>query len=879
MAEQIISIPDLSRPWPLLPLRSAVLFPNVVVPFDIGRPKTIALSESLAEALTQSKAPAYVVAFTQKKSAVDDPGADDLYPIGTLARVLGAARQSDGNYALVVQGITRVRLVDVVESTPFGRARVEAVAEVVAPDAELDALGMSLREAMGELLGRVPQLPRELTGQLGAVIGTGALADFVAGHVESPLDERAALLSELDPKVRAREALRIVTRHLEVLKVRERINAHVKDELGKTQREHVLRQQMKAIKDELGDGDDDAEAELDELEKRIAAASLPEEAAAVAAKQLKRLRAMNAASPEYPMVRTYLDWILELAWTKESEDNLDLGAVRATLEADHYGLEKVKRRILEFLAVRKLKADKKGPILCLVGPPGVGKTSLAKSIARATSRKLHRISLGGVHDEAAIRGHRRTYIGALPGQIIQGMKKVGTTNPVFVLDEIDKVGSDYRGDPSSALLEVLDPEQNSTFTDHYLEIPYDLSNVMFIATANTVDTIPPPLRDRMEIIEIPSYTRLEKLSIAKNHLLAKQVKEHGLTDQVEVTDEALSVVIEQYTREAGVRNLERKIAQIIRGVAVKVAEHGQAKERIASEEDVRKYLGPAPFSDDRIDRLEDPGVATGLAWTPVGGVILFIEATRMPGTGKLTLTGQLGDVMKESAQAAMSYVRANAERFGIETSVLEKSDVHIHIPAGAMPKDGPSAGVTLLTALVSLLTGIRVRHDVAMTGEITLRGRVLPIGGLKEKVLAAHRAGITRIVMPDRNKADLEEIPAEVKLGLELIPVGRVDEVIEAALERSPVRTASGPEEGERRPGRGGGPRSLTDPLDGGAVKPARFRPCSPTPSSAISSSSFASRLRRTTPSKTPSRASRRRASRRSIKARHGRSWRRVVTT
>jgi ATP-dependent Lon protease len=783
-----IAIPDLSRPWPLLPLRSAVLFPNVVVPFDIGRPKTIALAKSLAEALT-TKDPAYVVAFTQKRPNVDDPSEADLQPIGTLSRVLGAVKQDDGNYALIVQGITRVRLTGLVETAPFYKAKVEAVLAEPENDAELDALGLSLREAMGELLGRVPQLPRELVGQLAAVMGTGALADFVAGHVESPLDEKVAILNELDPKARAREALRIVSRHIETMKVRDRINAHVKDELGKTQREHVLRQQMKAIKEELGDGDGegDTEKELEELEKRIAEANLPEEPAQVATKQLKRLRGMNAASPEYPMVRTYLDWILDLPWTKASEDNLDLAAVRATLEADHHGLEKVKRRILEFLAVRKLKADKKGPILCLIGPPGVGKTSLAKSIARATSRKLHRISLGGVHDEAAIRGHRRTYIGALPGNIIQGMKKVGTTNPVFVLDEIDKVGADYRGDPSSALLEVLDPEQNSTFTDHYLELPYDLSNVMFIATANTADTIPGPLRDRMEIIEIPSYTRLEKLAIAKSHLVPKQLKEHGITDQVTITDEALAITIESYTREAGVRSLERKIAQIVRGVAVKVAEHGQAKETVATAEDVRKYLGPAPFSDDRVERLEDPGVATGLAWTPVGGVILFIEATRMPGTGKMILTGQLGDVMKESAQAAMSYVRANADRYGIELEALEKSDVHIHIPAGGMPKDGPSAGVTLLTALVSLFTGIRVRHDVAMTGEITLRGRVLPIGGLKEKVLAAHRAGITRVIVPERNRADIEEIPSEVTKEIEFVPVGRMDEVIAGALERVPA--------------------------------------------------------------------------------------------
>ncbi len=791
MSDPQVTLPDLSRAWPVLPLRSAVLFPGVVVPFDIGRPKTIALAESLAEAVAK-KQDAYVVALVQKRPETDDPSADDLHPIGTLARVVGSIRQTDGNYALVVQGVARVRLKEVTESLPFHRATVEQVAASEASDAELDALGMSLREAVAELVKRGPQLPRELTAQLGSGVSTGALADFVSAYVEAPLDARYALLAELDPKARTREVLRLVTRHVEALKMREKINAHVKEELGKTQREHVLRQQMKAIRDELGDGEEDADRDLDELQNRVAEANLPAEAAEVAKKQLKRLNGMNSSSPEYAMVRTYLDWILDLPWTKASEDNLDIAAVRATLDADHYGLEKVKRRILEFLAVRKMKADNKGPILCLVGPPGVGKTSLAKSIARATSRKLHRISLGGVHDEAAIRGHRRTYVGALPGQIIQGMKKVGTTNPVFVLDEIDKLGRDYRGDPSSALLEVLDPEQNNTFADHYLEIPYDLSNVMFIATANTTDTIPGPLRDRMEIIEIPSYTRQEKLAIARRHLVAKQLGEHGLTDHVEITDEALATVIESYTREAGVRSLERKIAQIVRGVAVKVVENSATKKAtIATPSDVREYLGPARFDDDRAERTEDPGVATGLAWTPVGGQILFIESTRMPGSGKMILTGQLGDVMKESAQAALSYVRANAERFGIEADVLEKSDLHIHVPAGGMPKDGPSAGVTMMTSLVSLLTGIRVRHDVAMTGEITLRGRVLPIGGLKEKILAAHRAGITRVIIPERNRADLDEIPEEVKSAIEVIAVSKMDEVIAAALERAPEPKAT----------------------------------------------------------------------------------------
>jgi ATP-dependent Lon protease len=794
MSESPNLLPDLSRPWPLLPLRSAVLFPGVVVPFDIGRPKTIALAQSLGEAVA-SKKEAYVVAFSQKEAAVEDPTANDLQPIGTLARVVGAVRQNDGNYAMVVQGLARVRLVHLAETEPFHRAKVELVVESTESDAELDALGMSLREAVSELLKRGPQLPRELVAQLTSGVPTSRATDFVAAHVEATVEDRYALLAEPDPKKRAREVLRLVTRHLEALKMREKINAQVKDELGKSQREHVLRQQMKAIKDELGDGEDDSEEEIDELETRLNEAKLSDEARTVAKKQLKRLRGTSAQSPEHGMIRTYLDWILDLPWEKAEKEVVDLGAVRDVLEADHHGLEKVKKRILEFLAVRKLKASTaqpgvtigKSPILCLVGPPGVGKTSLAKSIARATSRKLHRISLGGVHDEAAIRGHRRTYIGALPGQIIQGMKKAGTTNPVFVLDEIDKLGRDFRGDPSSALLEVLDPEQNDTFTDHYLEIPYDLSNVMFIATANSLDTIPAPLRDRMEVIEIPSYTRLEKLAIARRHLVPKQAAEHGLSEKVELTDEALTIVIEQYTREAGVRGLERRIAQIVRGVAVTVVEGGaESKAVIATEADVRKHLGPAKFTDERAERTEDPGVVTGLAWTPVGGTILFIESTRMPGNGKLTLTGQLGDVMKESATAAMSYVRANAERFGIDAETLEKSDVHVHVPTGAMPKDGPSAGVTMLTSLVSLFTGIRARHDVAMTGEITLRGRVLPIGGLKEKVLAAHRAGIKRIVIPERNKADLEEVPAEVKGDLEFVPVGRMDQVIQAALERAP---------------------------------------------------------------------------------------------
>jgi ATP-dependent Lon protease len=583
-----------------------------------------------------------------------------------------------------------------------------------------------------------------------------------------------------------RKVLQFLSRQLEVLKVREKINTQVQEEMGRNQREYVLRQQLKAIKEELGEDDGD-QGDLDGLEERIAKAELPQEADQVAKKQLKRLRTMQVGSAEYTVVRTYLDWILDVPWSASTEDNLDILEVRRVLDEDHYGLEKVKKRIVEYLAVRKLKKDKKGPILCLLGPPGVGKTSLGKSIARALGRKFVRVSLGGVHDEAAIRGHRRTYVGALPGQIIQGMKKSGTVNPVFMMDEVDKIGHDFRGDPSAALLEVLDPEQNHTFADHYLEIPYDLSKVMFVATANIADPIPPPLRDRMEILELPGYTRKEKLAIAKQHLIPKQLEEHGITTALlDITDEAIEEVIEHYTREAGVRSLERQIASVIRGVAVKVAEGNSEKRTVKTEEQLREFLGPVKYTSEVAERTEETGVSTGLAWTSAGGEILFIEATRMFGTGKLQLTGQLGDVMKESAHAALSYVRSNAEKFGVAKDFLEKSDVHIHIPAGGMPKDGPSAGITMFTALVSLLTGIRVRHDVAMTGEISLRGRVLPIGGLKEKTLAAHRAGIKRVIVPDRNKADLEEVPQEIRDELEFVFVSKLDEVLAAALEKLP---------------------------------------------------------------------------------------------
>jgi ATP-dependent Lon protease len=773
---------DLSGELPLLPLRNAAVFPGAVLSFELGRPKTLAMAESL-----QNVAAPVLAAFCQKDADVEHPDAEDLHPIGTLVRVAGMVKQPSGTFAIVVEGIERIELKELIKGDDFPRVKVARVSEPVVVSDEIDALMMSLRDTVDEVLKLLPGMPREVRAHLKSVASPASLADFVAQYLDIPVDDKIRILSTFDVKERLRDVLGLAARRLEVLKTRDRINSQVKEEIGKNQREHLLRQQLKAIHEELGD-DDDGESDLDGLEKRIGEAGLPEEALSVAKKQLKRLRGMQTGSPEFSMVHTYLDWILDIPWKKAKEEGTELAAVREVLDADHYGLEKVKKRILEFLAVRKLKTDKKGPILCLVGPPGVGKTSLGKSIARALGRDFQRISLGGVHDEAAIRGHRRTYIGALPGQIIQAMKKAGTTNPVFMLDEVDKLGSDFRGDPASALLEVLDPEQNDTFTDHYLDLAYDLSQVMFIATANSLDTIAPPLRDRMEIIEIPGYTRREKHSIARRHLLPKQLREHGVTaEQVEFTDDALAILVERYTREAGVRSLEKKIASVVRGAVVKFAEGDTTAQKFDTEDDLRKHLGAPPFTSELVERTEDAGVATGLAWTPVGGEILFIEATRMPGSGKLTLTGQLGDVMKESVQAALSYVRANADRWSIPRDFLDKSDLHIHVPAGAMPKDGPSAGVTMLTALVSLLTGIRVRHDVAMTGEITLRGRVLPIGGLKEKVLAAHRAGIKRVIVPDRNRHDLEEVPKDVLDELEFVFASRMSQVVDAALETVPT--------------------------------------------------------------------------------------------
>jgi ATP-dependent Lon protease len=646
---------------------------------------------------------------------------------------------------------------------------------------------MNLKDIAKRVIKLMPELPKEAGALVDSVTEPGQLADLITSNLELEVGEKQDVLETFDLKARTRKVLQFLSRQLEVLKVREKINTQVQEEMGRNQREYVLRQQLKAIKEELGELDDGG-GDLDEFAEKITKAKMPEEAEKVSRKQLDRLKGMQPSSAEYTVTRTYLEWLVELPWSVSTEDHIELPEVRRCLDEDHYDLDKVKKRIVEYMAVRKLKNDKKGPILCLAGPPGVGKTSLGRSVARAIGRKFGRISLGGVRDEAEIRGHRRTYVGSLPGRIIQGIKKAGTNNPVFVLDEIDKLGHDFRGDPASALLEVLDPEQNSTFSDHYLEVTFDLSKVLFIATANQLDPIPWALRDRLEIIELAGYTRQDKKNIARKFLVPKQLDDHGLTpEKVEITDDAIFEVVDSYTREAGVRNLEREIGSVMRAVAVKVAE-GQAKEHeVITGATVEEVLGPKKFVSEVAERVGEPGVATGLAWTAVGGDILFIEATKMPGKGKLTLTGQLGDVMKESVTAALSFVRTRAAQLGLDPgNFLENTDLHVHVPAGAVPKDGPSAGVTMYTALVSLLTGVAVRPDVAMTGEITLRGNVLQIGGVKEKLLAAHRAGIKRVIIPDRNVKDLVDVPEEVKGEMEILSDKRMDEVLALALKDPP---------------------------------------------------------------------------------------------
>ena len=784
MSKQGSSDVEVPNKIPILPLRNSVLFPGSIIPIDVGRRKSVKLVEDAI-----SKDCPVIGIVTQKDAHTEEPGADDLYDVGCAARILKVIKLAKDNFSVILQGVSRIKVAEVESTEPFISATIESLPDPTDADVELDALVLNLKDIAKRVVKLMPELPKEAGALVDSVTEPGHLADLITSNLELEVAEKQQVLETYDLNDRLRLVLSFLSRQLEVLNIRERINTQVQEEMGRNQREYVLRQQLKAIKDELGELDDGG-GDLDGFKEKIEKVKMTEEAEKQARKQLDRLKSMQPSSAEYTVTRTYLEWLVDLPWNVSTKDHIELDQVRRVLDEDHYDLDKVKKRIIEYMAVRKLKADKKGPILCLAGPPGVGKTSLGRSIAKAIGRKFGRISLGGVRDEAEIRGHRRTYVGSLPGRIIQGIKKAGTNNPVFVLDEIDKLGADFRGDPSSALLEVLDPEQNNAFSDHYLEVSFDLSKVMFIATANQLDTIPWALRDRLEIINLAGYTRQDKRHIAREYLVPKQLEEHGLTsEQCEITDQAILEIIDSHTREAGVRGLERQVGSLTRGVAVKVAE-GTAKDKelVNTAADVEEYLGPQKYVSEVADRTSEPGVATGLAWTSVGGDILFIEATLMAGKGKLVLTGQLGDVMKESVAAALSFIRSRGPDLGLEAgNFIEKTDIHVHVPAGAVPKDGPSAGVTMYTALVSLFLGVPVRPDVAMTGEITLRGNVLQVGGIKEKLLAAHRAGIKRVVIPERNVKDLIDVPDEVKNEMEIFNVSRMDEVLMHALVKPPA--------------------------------------------------------------------------------------------
>ena len=770
-----------SESYPVMPLRNTVLFPQQVIPIYIGRDKSLKLINELP---SSSK---HIVVVAQEDGSIENPEPDEMYSFGTLAVVLKVFDMPDNSKSAIVQGIDRVKILDYKEKDPYYRAVVQRMSDnKYSDDVEIDALANNLRQVFNELIKVAPNLSEEHTGMLSNIQKPARLADRAVSLLTVSNPEKQDVLEELDIKSRVEKSINILTKEIQRIKLGEEIQTEVHDEISKSQREYYLREQMKAIKRELGE--DESQVELKEIEDAIKKAKMPKEAEKVALKELDRLSKIPSQSPEYTVSRTYLDWLTELPWSIKSEDSIDVKDANKILDEDHYGLEKVKERILEYLAVRALKMKKdpdgaiRGPILCFAGPPGVGKTSLGKSIARSMGREFVRMSLGGVRDEAEIRGHRRTYIGALPGRIIQSLKKAGTNNPVFMLDEIDKLGMEFRGDPSSALLEVLDPEQNNTFADHYLEVDFDLSNTMFIATANYQDPIPPALKDRMEIIDFSGYILDEKVQIAKKHLIPKQMEENALTTKdVSLDDVGVKELINSYTREAGVRNLEREIANVFRKVARDKVEKNSKKVRV-SKKKVTEYLGAPRFYSDLAERTTKPGVVTGLAWTAAGGDILFIEASKMKGKGILTLTGQLGDVMKESATAAMTYVRSHTDILDFENDFNEKTDIHVHVPAGAIPKDGPSAGVGMFTSIVSLLSGKPVKSKVAMTGEITLRGNVLPIGGVKEKVTAAHRSGIKTIILPDHNRKDLEDIPEHIKKDLEFHFAKEMMDVIDVAI-------------------------------------------------------------------------------------------------
>jgi len=774
--------PRIPTVLPIIPLRNEVLFPQQLLPITIARERSLKLIEE------SGKDDNLIAILTQKEQTIENPTTDELYHVGTAARIMRTIDMPDGSKTVLIQGVYRIKLITFIQETPYFKAIFEPLRDMINEKdrPEIDALAANLRNIFKRVVDLSSEITYEQLVMISNIRDPGVLADMTIAFANVSIEDKQDVLGTVDVKERLNKANIIINKKLQTLELGEKIQSDIQSKFSKTQREMYLREQLKAIQRELGEDADTSE--IKELKQKIKKAKMPEEAKKVAEKELERLSQMHPSSAEYTVSRTYLDWLIELPWSITTKDNLDIKAVQEKLDADHYNLDKVKKRILEYLAVRKLMDDMKGPILCFVGPPGVGKTSLGRSIAEAIGRKFVRISLGGIHDEAEIRGHRRTYIGALPGRIIQGIKKAGSNNPVFMLDEIDKVGHDFRGDPSSALLEVLDPEQNFSFSDHYLEVSFDLSKVMFIATANMSDPILPALKDRMEIIEIPSYVEEDKVHIAFDFLIPKQIKEHGLNnDLIEFTEEAVKTIINSYTREAGVRNLERQIASICRGVAKDVAQIDDIKnatKRIITEKEVEEYLGPKKFFPETAERINETGIAIGLAWTPVGGDILFIEASKMKGKGNLKLTGQLGDVMKESAQAALSYIRAKADELKIDDNFYENYDIHIHIPAGAIPKDGPSAGITLYTALLSLLTGRKVRSDIALTGEITLRGLVLPVGGIKEKVLAAHRAGIRTVALPKKNEKDLVEIPDQIRTEMNFIFIEKMSEIEDIMLEK-----------------------------------------------------------------------------------------------
>ena len=756
------------RELPVLHSRELVLFPHMVVSWVVEKPNLVKLVD---DALATDR----TVAVISEKEG--DDGVLSFHKVGTVGLILRMAKDEEGHARLIVQGVTRIRLLEITDEEPYVKAKVEPVENIDSHDLETQALVVNVRQIFSKVLDLSPNLPKELGMMIMSVEDSGTLADVVVSHLNISTDDKQAVLEALDVRERLQAALRVLTRQLEILELGHKIQSQVKGQVEKTQKEFFLREQLKAIKKELGEGEEKPD-EIGELSEKLEAKGLPEDAIKEAKRELERLSKMHPFAPEYTVARTYIDWLIELPWNEFTEDHLDLDQAERILNEDHYDLEKVKNRVVEYLAVRKLKPDAKGTILCFYGPPGTGKTSLGKSIARSMGRRFLRIALGGMRDEAEIRGHRRTYVGAMPGRIIQGIRKVGVKNPVLMLDEIDKIGMDFRGDPASALLEVLDPEQNITFTDHYLGVEFDLSKVIFIATANVLDTIPSPLLDRLEVLELSGYTLEEKFEIARKYLIPRQIEAHGLTRRnLSINKMALSRIISAYTREAGVRNLERRIAAVCRGVAKQVAKGRTDKVQIRIK-GLQEYLGPPRFMAEVAERTKVPGVATGLAWTPSGGEILFVEAGKMNGSGKILLTGKLGDVMKESAQTALSFVRSKGSDLGIPADAFKDEDIHVHVPSGAIPKDGPSAGVAICMALMSLFTDRPVRPEVAMTGEITLRGLVLPVGGIKEKVLGAHRAGIKEIILPKRNARDLDEIPSQVREAMKFHLISRADEAV-----------------------------------------------------------------------------------------------------